>query len=127
MKFIQDIFELDVVTVTGDINLKVTEEAMKIKDGNRTVITFDSIFKAIGKDLNSVANLRVVAASQIKIDKDTYTFIAETKSEQDLAMVKLHFETVATALEGRSAIAARLNLKVPKRVNGEIVAEDDAA
>jgi hypothetical protein len=123
MKFIQDIFELDVVTVTGDINLKLTEEALQIKDGTRQVITFDSIFKAVGKDLKSVADIRVIAASQIKIDKDTYTFIAEPKSDRDLDLMKLHFETVATALEGRSAIAARLNLKVPSRKDGKIVAE----
>jgi hypothetical protein len=90
MKFIQDIFELDVVTVTGDINLKLTEEALQIKDGTRQVITFDSIFKAVGKDLKSVADIRVIAASQIKIDKDTYTFIAEPKSDRDLDLMKLY-------------------------------------
>lgn len=124
MSFVKDIFELDVVTVTGNIELNVTEEALNITENGRTVITFDSIFRAVGKDLKSVADLRVIAASQIKIDKDTYTFIAEPQSDRDLDLVKLHFDTVATALEGRSAIAARLNLKVPKRNNNGEIIED---
>ncbi|MEM9835096.1 MAG: hypothetical protein AAF828_01260 [Bacteroidota bacterium] len=121
MSFIKDIFELDVVTVTGSIDINMEDIEIESTDTNKVAISFDTIFKTVGKDVMNVADLRIIAASKIKIDKDTYTFVAEPTGDRDLDLINMHFDAVNTALEGRSAIAARLGLSVKRNDDGDII------
>lgn len=122
-------FTLDVVTVTGKFVIAKLEVETGDGKSARKIIDFDTMFERINGIKTSEADLRILAASRIEIDRDTFHFVSENLTEADTPLVKMHFEAVSAATEGRSAIAARLNVirgiktskktKLPKSEGGE--------
>ena len=110
MSFLKDMFTLDVVTVTGKFTIAKLE--VETDDGKsvRKIIDFDTMFERINGIKTSEADLRILAASRVEIDRDTFHFVSDKLTEADTPLLRMHFEAVSAATEGRSAIAARLNV-----------------
>ena len=87
-KICSDLATLDVVTVTGSIDLTLAK-------GKTT--------EALLTELTSQkAKARVVASSNHQIDYDAVVFVKESPTPQELELIKLHMETVKSAQEMRS-------------------------
>ena len=116
MSFLKDLLTLDVVTVTGDFTVKIVDISKSKTKQDRNSIDFDELFNNIKGKVESEADLRILAASRIQIDRDTYHFVSRDLTEADQALVKMHFEAVSAATEGRSATLARL---MPRGLGGD--------
>lgn len=114
MSFITDLITLDVVTVTGDLRVKTKNTANG--ERNDYLIDFKSLFGRKDGKTTVRGDLKVVAATHIEIDKDTLTFISDDLNDIERELVDVHMDTVATALESRAAIVARL---LPGRLGGK--------
>ena len=83
-----DLVTLDVVTVTGSIELSAG------KSGH---------IEEIMKDLKtSKGTVKLIASSNHQIDHDAIMFIKESPTPQEAELIKLHMETVKSAQEMRS-------------------------
>lgn len=109
MSFLKDLVTLDVVTVTGNFVIKKEAKEESRRSVQRNIIDFDSMFNNL-KDgsIETDAEMRILAATRIEIDRDTYHFVSSNLTEADEGLVKMHFDAVTAATEGRSATLARL-------------------
>lgn len=111
MSFINDLVTLDVITVTGDLNVKTrrTDDGSGSPDDvGEYVIDFKSIFGRKGGKTTVRGDLKVVAATHIEVDRDALTFVGNDLNEQEQELVEMHMKSVSMALEARAAIVARL-------------------
>lgn len=109
MSIFKDLITLDVVTVTGSFKVKKDTKETSGRKINRNIVDFDFLFTSL-KDgsIQTDADMRILAASRIEIDRDTYHFVSSNLTEADQGLVKMHFDAVTAATEGRSATFARL-------------------
>lgn len=115
MSFIKDLITLDVVTVTGEIHIGVTGDTTGSDPDGPSAIDFDALFKGIDKKLTTDSKMRVIAATRINIDKDTYNFAAEGLSDSDKELAALHFQSVDMAAKSRAEIVARVRPNFSRR------------
>lgn len=120
MGFLKDLLTLDVLTVTGNINVDRTEtkdtsdDALenvnieKVGEEDYLVFDFDSLIKRQKGKVKLKSSLRVIAASHVEIDYDTLHFIAAGLSPEEDELVKMHLETVSKSMEARAAVIGRL-------------------
>lgn len=109
MSFLKDLVTLDVVTVTGKFVLKKEAKTESRRNVQRHIIDFDSMFNKLENgSVETDAEMRILAATRIEIDRDTYHFVSSNLTEADEGLVKMHFDAVTAATEGRSATLARL-------------------
>lgn len=116
MGFLKDLLTLDVLTVTGEINVDrtQTQEAPenvgleKVDDEDYLVFDFDTLIKRQKGKVKLKSSLRVIAASHVEIDYDTLHFIAADLSPEEDELVKMHLDTVSTSMEARAAVIGRL-------------------
>lgn len=109
MSFLNDLFTLDVITITGEIQIQIKEQDATKKEKRLSVVDFEGMFEKIKGKTTSEANLRILAATRVELDRDTTNFVASDLKEEEIPLVKMHFEAVSAAAEGRSAILARLS------------------
>ncbi len=112
MSFVKDLVTLDVVTVTGSMKITVKDKT-KRSAGNQdqmpeSVIDFDELFTKIDGSVSGKAELSIVAATRINLDKDTYNFVANDLGEVGKELAELHFKSVDMASKSRAEIVARL-------------------
>lgn len=110
MSFIQDLVTLDVITVSGSIEIKGKDIDRRDNEDVQpnSIIDFDEMFKRIQGKVTTETDLRVIAATRINIDKDTYNFVAENLGEAGKALAELHFSAVDMAAKSRAEIVARI-------------------
>jgi hypothetical protein len=108
MSFLTDLFSLDVITITGDIQIKIVEADATKREKRLSIVDFEGMFEKIKGGVDSTANLRILAATRVEVDRDTTNFVASNLTDEEIPLVKMHFEAVSAASEGRSAILARL-------------------
>jgi len=87
-KICNDLVTLDVVTITGSIDLTLAK-------GN-------SVEALLTELTSQKAKAKVVASSNHQIDFDAVVFVKESPTPQELELIKLHMETVKSAQEMRS-------------------------
>ena len=87
-KICNDLVTLDVVTVTGSIDL--------------TLAKGKSVEALLTELTSQKAKAKVVASSNHQIDYDAVVFVKESPTPQELELIKLHMETVKSAQEMRS-------------------------
>ncbi|MEL7159918.1 MAG: hypothetical protein AAFN92_04110 [Bacteroidota bacterium] len=120
MKFLQDLASLEVVTVTGDVSILKLADYTPGGGDNRIVFSFDELFSSSNGVVSLHADLKVVAASKIHIDHDTFNFVAAELNDQEKELVGLHLNSVDAALNGRANIIAKIkpSLNVVRGGNG---------
>lgn len=105
MDFLKDLLTLDVVTVSGTIRIR--KKATNTDSNAENIIDFNNIFDGDGK-VKEDLDLKVIAATKINIDRDTYNFVAEDLGEQEKLLAELHFSSVDMAMKSRAEIVARI-------------------
>ena len=88
--FFEDLATLDVVTMTGDIKLKIED-----------VTGFEDI---LDKLQNNGSNVHALAVSHHEIDYDAAIFVKENLSESEKELLDMHVETVKAAQEMRNKV-----------------------
>ena len=112
MGFLKDLLTLDVLTVTGSIN--VDRKAKSDSEGFGStdegfIFDFDRLIKRQDGKVTLNSSLRVVAASHIALDHDTLHFVADDLTAAEQELVKLHIDAVSSASEARAAVIARIS------------------
>ena len=98
VNFINDTATLDVITLTGKLQLKTTANN---QDGNdKESFDWDAIFKTIIDDMKVDENstISVVAYTHAEWDQDSVNYIAENADKE---LVEAHTKAVASAHESR--------------------------
>jgi len=110
MSFLKDLITLDVITVSGSIAITSKDIDRRENDDEQpqSIIDFDEMFKRIQGKVTTESNLKIIAATRINIDKDTYNFVAEDLGEAGKELAELHFQSVDMASKARAEIVARL-------------------
>lgn len=114
MSFIKDLVTLDVVTVTGTMEVTVKDREKREVDGEEvdgqslSVIDFDELFNRINGMVQNRGKLSIVAATRINIDRDTYNFVSDEVGEGRKELIELHFKSVDMASKSRAEIVSRL-------------------
>jgi hypothetical protein len=96
--FINDTATLDVITLTGTIDLVTDQEATGDESGE--LFNWDKVFeKVAGKMKSSQDNtVSIVAYTHAEWDQDSVNYIAK---DADVKLVEAHGKTVAAAHESR--------------------------
>lgn len=94
----EDIVTLDVVTLSGTLELKLAAGA-----GGDNPLELKKLYKKL-EESSTAGNMEVVAYTHIDFDKDAVNFVKQGLGEADLPLVQAHNEMVKTAQEGRLAI-----------------------
>lgn len=103
--FIEDMATLDVVTLTGNLTLKVSDLQSE-GEGNKKPIKFAGIMQQLeGNVLKKGSTISALAATHVSIDKDTVTFVKEDLTPQEAVYLEFHNETVKAAGIARAAMA----------------------
>ncbi|NIZ07822.1 hypothetical protein [Pseudooceanicola sp. HF7] len=108
--FVKDILSVDVVTLTGDLNLNVdgvvTEGAIDLKELHKRIV---------GK---LGGELKVAAFTHVDLDGDTVQFSMETATEEDGLLLDHHRETVKDVQAARAAFLDAVTGMIPDRDMG---------
>lgn len=93
---VADFTTLDVVTLTGDIDVTLNQQAT-----DNGTITFQQILK----NIESVKSdgLNAVAVTHVEVDMDTALFVKDNLSPQQQNLLTLHNQTVEQARNARHA------------------------
>jgi hypothetical protein len=121
MSFIKDLVTLDVITVTGNLKVKKDVISGTTNDDSNPdgqVIDFDTLFSRSSGKLVIDADMEVVAATHIEIDRDTFTFVKQVLSENDKELLRMHMDSVNAASAARADIIARVMPKWSRLGNG---------
>ena len=103
--FIEDMATLDVVTLTGNLTVKVSD-LQSDDGGNGKPIKFAGIMQQLeGNVLKKGSTISALAATHVSIDKDTVTFVKEDLTPQEAVYLEFHNETVKAAGIARAAMA----------------------
>ena len=103
--FIEDMATLDVVTLTGNLTVKVSDLHSEDGGGSKP-IKFAGIMQQLeGNVLKKGSSVTALAATHVSIDKDTVTFVKEDLTPQEAVYLEFHNETVKAAGIARAAMA----------------------
>ncbi|NJB85605.1 hypothetical protein GGR26_001350 [Lewinella marina] len=101
--FIHDMTSLDVVTLTGNLTIRVND-LQDAQEGNP--LKLSRIMQQLeGNLLKKDATVSALAATHVSIDKDTVTFVKENLSPEEAVYLDFHNETVKAAGIARAAMA----------------------
>ncbi len=105
--FIEDMATLDVVTLTGDLTIKINDlQTEGGADGSGKPVKFAGIMQQLeGNILKKDSKITALAATHVSIDKDTVTFVKEKLSPEESVYLDFHNETVKAAGIARAAMA----------------------
>jgi len=98
--FINDTATLDVITLSGSIELVTDKDAASDDQKDKEMFNWDNIFKKVqtgmqSKDDNTVS---IVAYTHAEWDQDSVNYVAK---DADVKLVEAHGKTVAAAHESR--------------------------
>ena len=104
--FINDMTSLDVVTLTGNLTVKVEDiNDKESKDGTKP-LKFSRIMRQLeGNVLKKGSSISALAATHVSLDRDTVTFVKENLSPEEAVYLDFHNETVKAAGIARAAMA----------------------
>lgn len=103
--FIDDMTSLDVVTLTGNLTVKVDALAGS-KGSEAKPLRFSRIMRQLeGNILKKDSEISALAATHVSIDKDTVSFVKEDLSPEEAVFLDFHNETVKAAGIARAAMA----------------------
>jgi hypothetical protein len=96
--FITDTATLDVITLTGNIELVTDTETST--DSSKEIFNWDKIFEKIVKEMKAAQNSKVsiVAYTHAEWDQDSVNYVAK---DADAKLVEAHGKSVASAHESR--------------------------
>ena len=104
--FINDMTSLDVVTLTGDLTIQVTDLQGEGDDERGRPLRFSRIMRELeGRIIQQGSQLNTLAATHVSLDKDTVTFVKENISPEEAIYLEFHNETVKAAGIARAAMA----------------------
>lgn len=95
--FINDTVTLDVITLSGSIELVTAKDAAS---GDKEIFNWDNIFKKVQTGMQSTADntVSIVAYTHAEWDQDSVNYVAK---DADVKLVEAHGKTVAAAHESR--------------------------
>ena len=95
---ISDAASLDVVTLSGDFVLTVSD----VVGTGQKKFDIDNVMTKLTANAN--ANLNLVAYTSIKIDGDQTNIVKDNLSEEQKELVKFHREMIEAGINSRKAI-----------------------
>lgn len=100
-----DLTTLEVVTVSGSMNLAIQNPSDKAEDKEKwNLKNSDAILNIIANPpQNASGNLYLVAYTRIDFDHDTVNFVNANPTEEDKRLYTLHVESIKAAQEARAA------------------------
>jgi hypothetical protein len=105
--YIDDLSSLDVVTLTGNLTIRVDELSGKDGGERSKPLRFSQIMRQLeGNILKKGSEITALAATHVSMDRDTVTFVKENLTPEETAYLKFHNETVKAAGLARSAMAS---------------------
>ncbi|WP_298854890.1 hypothetical protein [uncultured Ruegeria sp.] len=93
--FVEDILSIDVVTLTGEINISIGD----VGDGDKK-INFEKLHANITGQLGG--EVKVAAFTHVGLDKDTVQFVMESAADEGNVLLAHHRETVTGVQTARS-------------------------
>ncbi len=104
--FIDDMSSLDVVTLTGNLTIKVSDLTEATTPDGGKPLRFSRIMRQLeGNILKRDSEISALAATHVSIDKDTVTFVKENIHREEAVYLEFHNETVKAAGIARAAMA----------------------
>ncbi len=104
--FIDDMSSLDVVTLTGNLTIRVSDLTETENPDGGKPLRFSRIMRQLeGNILKRDSEISALAATHVSIDKDTVTFVKENISREEAIYLEFHNETVKAAGIARAAMA----------------------
>jgi len=96
--FINDTATLDVITLSGSIELVTEQEDSS--DADKEMFAWDKIFEKVAKAMKSSQDntVSIVAYTHAEWDQDSVNYVAR---DADVKLVEAHGKTVAAAHESR--------------------------
>jgi hypothetical protein len=96
--FVNDTATLDVITLTGTIELVTDEEASS--DTQKEMFDWDKIFEKVASKMKAAqdTSVSIVAYTHAEWDQDSVNYVAK---DADVKLVEAHGKTVAAAHESR--------------------------
>jgi hypothetical protein len=105
--YISDLSSLDVVTLTGNLTIKVSDLSGDAGDGTGKPLRFSQMMRQLeGNILKRDSEITALAATHVSMDRDTVTFVKENLTPEEAAYLSFHNETVKAAGLARSAMAS---------------------
>ncbi|MFN8397051.1 MAG: hypothetical protein U0176_20675 [Bacteroidia bacterium] len=100
-----DLTTLEVVTVSGEMKMAVTNPSTDAKDKEKwNLKNSDAILNIIANPpANASGSLYLVAYTRIDFDHDTVNFVNANPTEEDKRLYTLHVESIKAAQEARAA------------------------
>jgi translation initiation factor 1 (eIF-1/SUI1) len=95
---VNDAVSLDVVTFSGNFNIKVGD----VIGNDQNKFDLEKVLNSMKADVN--AELNVVAYSTIKLDGDQVNIVKENLSSEQMELVKFHREMIEASQNSRKAI-----------------------
>lgn len=103
--FINDMTSLDVVTLTGNLTVKV-DDITDTDNDKAQPFKFTRIMRQLeGSIMKKGSQISPLAATHVSLDKDTVTFVKENLSPEEVVYLDFHNETVKAAGIARAAMA----------------------
>lgn len=96
----QDIVTLDVVTMTGEININASEHMTKDRfDVGKLVDTLMA-----GAPVEQKLTVKVLALTHLEMDQDCIQFVRQDLTDSEKPLVEAHNAMVKTATEARNSL-----------------------
>ena len=98
--FINDTATLDVITLSGTIELVTAQDAASAENKEKEMFDWDNIFKKVQKGMQTAedSTISIVAYTHAEWDQDSVNYVAQ---DADVKLVEAHGKTVAAAHESR--------------------------
>ncbi len=98
--FINDTATLDVITLSGSIELVTEKDAAAADKKDKEMFDWDKIFEKVQKGMQSKDDntVSIVAYTHAEWDQDSVNYVAK---DADVKLVEAHGKTVAAAHESR--------------------------
>lgn len=98
--FINDTATLDVITLSGTVDLVTAADAASDDKKDKEMFDWDKIFKKVQKGMQSSqdSTISIVAYTHAEWDQDSVNYVAR---DADVKLVEAHGKTVAAAHESR--------------------------
>ena len=100
--FVNDITNLDVMTLTGVIEVQTSGQQLDLSETYKALATATQPVPGAGGATTSAA-VNVVAFTHIDLDKDTVHFVKSSLTDAEQPLLTSHMDMLKSALEARQA------------------------
>jgi len=111
--FMTDMLTVDVVTLTGELTVKVDDD-IKVTKGGHDVIDFQKLHAKIVGQLGG--EIKIAAFTHVGLDKDTVQFVMESSTQGESPLIDHHRATVKDVQEARAAFFNSIKGMIPNTV-----------